>query len=351
MEQKELRDILLLPLLERERKTREVPKDRRYLVVLLAFVVVVAAAAGFFLMQNRNSVPQVVGLSEANARLALERIGIRTRIENEKYSSEPKGQVLEQSPEAGTLISRLGSVSLVLSAGTGEVIVPELIGENQVYATSQLESRGLVPLIIEVSSSRPPGSVVRLEPAAGSTLVTGDAVTVMISAQTEVMPLKEYDLSGKKVAIVALSDLGIEKDVIADLNIRLSSLLEASDAEVNSYDNYRMFNNAIPQFDLGIILSLRDDRESSGIELRSFDASATTDFASNINGSFRTSAYELQLSPWEKLMLPSLDAAHQAELNVGNIAHMNDVSKLNEDAYLDLIARALYIGIGETIGK
>jgi serine/threonine-protein kinase len=63
-------------------------------------------------------VPDVTGESEENARSALEAAGLRVGEVTEQESGEEPGTVIEQSPGAGEQVDRDSAVDLVVAAPT-----------------------------------------------------------------------------------------------------------------------------------------------------------------------------------------------------------------------------------------
>jgi eukaryotic-like serine/threonine-protein kinase len=63
------------------------------------------------------SVPNVVGLTRADALLALAGAGFEVHVSSVALSSVPNGFVVSQSPQPGTQIPKGSSVALVVSAG------------------------------------------------------------------------------------------------------------------------------------------------------------------------------------------------------------------------------------------
>jgi hypothetical protein len=71
-------------------------------------------------------VPAVVGLSEAAAVAALSAATLTTVVSQTYSATVPAGQVLSQTPGAGTEVAGGGTVQLVLSAGTTDIDPPSL---------------------------------------------------------------------------------------------------------------------------------------------------------------------------------------------------------------------------------
>lgn len=353
MSQRDLREILLLPPLDREREQRAIP-DRRKVYGIVAALVLVSALIGisFFVYAhlNRVIVPNIQGMTEEQAALQLQAAGIRFEVTSRKFSDKDIGTVLEQRPSVGSSLSPFGSVSLVVSAGTDEVRVPNLIGENEEYARSVLDDMGLNALVMEVSSSRPPGSIVRLDPSVGSLAVTGDTITLMVSALREEVPLAEYDLKDKNIALVVLSEPSLDKDAPLDVSLRLSALLQAAGAEVATVANISDITDATA-FDSAVVLSVRTNASRGGVEISGPKKDSDRVLAASIFEGLEQSAKDIRETNWKEALIAGMAGSNQVELSLGNAGSSDDSNNLREDSFLDLIARGIYIGIGETLSK
>ena len=92
-------------------------------------------------------VPSVVGTTEAEATSKLESEGFKVVKEKEYNSGIVKGNVISQSPEVGSLISRDGTVTIVISLGadkSGEMKMPNLVGMSEEAARKTINDMGLV---------------------------------------------------------------------------------------------------------------------------------------------------------------------------------------------------------------
>ncbi len=68
--------------------------------------------------------------------------------------------MIRTDPGPGRLTERNSSVTLFVSSGPGEVVVPNVIGEDQESAVARLREEGLSPIVRERSSSEPADTVV-----------------------------------------------------------------------------------------------------------------------------------------------------------------------------------------------
>jgi eukaryotic-like serine/threonine-protein kinase len=127
------------------------------------------------------AVPDVVGLSRASAEAALGDAGLDVVVE-EEASEEPEGDVISQTPTAGSEVERGSNVTITVSTGLEEVTVPNVVGLAGRDARAQLRAEGLVPVEREVDVTDPSqdGVVTEQRPVAGIQLEEGREVIVVV---------------------------------------------------------------------------------------------------------------------------------------------------------------------------
>jgi eukaryotic-like serine/threonine-protein kinase len=126
-------------------------------------------------------VPDVVGQSQDDARRRVRAADLRAEIKRESSTKVPEGTVIRTDPGPGRLIERDSSVTLFVSSGPGEVVVPNVVGDDQESAISRLRAEGLSPIVRERSSSEPVDTVVDQTPASGQRVEEGSTVTIFVS--------------------------------------------------------------------------------------------------------------------------------------------------------------------------
>jgi beta-lactam-binding protein with PASTA domain len=128
------------------------------------------------------AVPNVVGAAKATAESAITGAGL-TFTETQAYSSTvPSGSVISENPAAGTLVLPGTAVALVLSQGPQPVAVPNVMGAAKATAESAITGAGLTFTETQAySSTVPSGSVISENPAAGTMVLPGTAVALVIS--------------------------------------------------------------------------------------------------------------------------------------------------------------------------
>lgn len=97
--------------------------------------------------------------------------------------SKQPGEVLHQIPVAGMTVKKGKTVSLTVNGETEQVVVEDVKGYKQQDAYDALKALNLSPKIQAVADDDTAvGYVVKTDPAAGSTVSTGTAVTIYVSS-------------------------------------------------------------------------------------------------------------------------------------------------------------------------
>ena len=140
---------------------------------------------------TNRTIPEVVGLSEEEARAKLAEAGAE-RIETKVVSSsEAEGTVVEVSPGAGEpFVSR----SIVTLTVAGPYIVPDVVGKKEGDAVDAVKAAGLTPEVSYITSDKTVRTVVETSPAAGEAVGEGSTVQLKVSSPfpTDPMHLAEF---------------------------------------------------------------------------------------------------------------------------------------------------------------
>jgi eukaryotic-like serine/threonine-protein kinase len=126
-------------------------------------------------------VPVLVGTQRP---VAVQRLRIRglVPIVSEEESSAAAGEVVSQSPDAGSELGRGSSVTIVVSKGEERVAVPNVIGELRRDGVESLRDVGLKPVVQEQETEVPSqvGRIVDQFPPPNSDVAPGTTVTVVV---------------------------------------------------------------------------------------------------------------------------------------------------------------------------
>ncbi|MEZ5321439.1 MAG: PASTA domain-containing protein [Microthrixaceae bacterium] len=138
------------------------------------------------------STPSLIGLSQDNALVELERSRLRGEVRFVHSSQVLRGAVVAQRPSAGASVDRGTAVVLQVSLGPGYVTVPTLVGTKRTDGLRALDRLGL-----EVNEKRvsdediPAGQIMSQKPAAGTVVERSSRVAIVVSTgpRTRAVPL------------------------------------------------------------------------------------------------------------------------------------------------------------------
>ncbi|HEY6731769.1 MAG TPA: PASTA domain-containing protein [Solirubrobacterales bacterium] len=130
-----------------------------------------------------TKVPVLVGSQRGVAVERLRGRGLEATI-SEEESSSPEGQVISQSPDAGSEVEPGSAVAIVVSSGEEEkqAKVPNVIGKERREAVEAIRAAGLQPNVEEEETEVPSqsGRVIDQFPPPGTEGEPGDTVTITV---------------------------------------------------------------------------------------------------------------------------------------------------------------------------
>ena len=142
-------------------------------------------------------VPRVVGHSQADATAMLRDRRLRIGTVRSRESAEPRGVVVEQTPQAGQRVGAQTAVDLWI-ATPRRILVPDLRGRNQADAIGALKNAGLaIGPTLEREGPEPQGTVAEHQPAAGATVDAGTAVSLWIAVPAQPALVEVPDVGGR----------------------------------------------------------------------------------------------------------------------------------------------------------
>jgi len=195
------------------------PRRSWWIWLLVAALVIVAGALLYAALTRPALVPDVVGLTEAQAQAALEDAGLDTGQVTAASSEATPGTVLDQAPVAGAEVSRGSAVDLVVAAGAEMVEVPDVTGLPAERATGNLESAGFTVNVSEsYRDTIDAGDVISQTPAAGSQAPRGSAVAIVVSLGPESENVTVPNVAGQSsdAAEAAIQAVGLDSREIRE---------------------------------------------------------------------------------------------------------------------------------------
>ena len=150
------------------------------LVAVLAYLILSGVLAA-----DKKQVPRVTGKQLVQARAIMERAGFD--VETERVQSEqPFDQVLDQDPNAGEEAEEGSTVTLEVSGGPGEVLVPAVENLTEAQAVRELQKADLkVTTDREFSDRVKKGIAIRTVPKEGASVTKNTRVRLLVSQGPE----------------------------------------------------------------------------------------------------------------------------------------------------------------------
>lgn len=139
--------------------------------------------------QQMGKVPALIGMTREDAEVALENAGYDLGGVSERPGSAPAGQVIESRPAGGADAPIPSGVAIVISAGPGVLLVPNVAGQTVAQARRALEAVGLVVGDVRTPDGAPlsdDNAVVSASvPAVGAQVAAGSRVNLQALPRPE----------------------------------------------------------------------------------------------------------------------------------------------------------------------
>ena len=190
------------------------PRRRRrrvwpWIVLALLLAVGIGAAILAVGQSNKVAVPGVIGTPAAQARTVLEQRGFQVGVERNK-SLQPVDQVIQQDPGPGTKVKKGSTVTLTVSDGPPDQVVPAVEGLPTRIAVRQLQKAGFrVTVNLDPSDTVAKGLVISTTPSGGTVLAQGERVTIDVSSGLAKLPAPNVVGLDQGAAETALQDKGL----------------------------------------------------------------------------------------------------------------------------------------------
>lgn len=157
------------------------------------------------------TIPDLRSMSPQQAERKLKDLGFSQVSKRDQHDRTDAGKIIGTQPIAGTKISHLTPVVVLISKGPKEVEVPDLADTDAADARRQLESLDLkVAEKKENHDSVEAGKVIDTSPGDGTKIHAGDTVTVRVSKGPEQVEIPDVVGMSAQDAISALEDAGFE---------------------------------------------------------------------------------------------------------------------------------------------
>ena len=136
---------------------------------------------------NSIKVPDLKGYTLEKAQSALNALGLG--IQNAGTTSSdtyPKGQIVSQTPDDGSMVEAHTTIEVIVSSGQGEVAISSVVGKDETTAYNTLSNAGFVPVKeYAYDNTVEQGIVISQSPDGGALGKEGDSVKIVISRGPE----------------------------------------------------------------------------------------------------------------------------------------------------------------------
>ena len=184
------------------------PTSSQLPFIITTFALVVALGVGIFLLLRALApgtpeatlieIPNVAGMTQAEALLELQQLGFKVIPEPGVSDTVEEGRVIGTKPPVGDMAEDGAFIIVYVSLGAEAFPVPPLVGLDLVRATELIEKAGLLLGRVEPipDDTVPADEVISQDPPAGQDAAAGTAVNLVVSTGLEEFPIPT-DLAGR----------------------------------------------------------------------------------------------------------------------------------------------------------
>jgi serine/threonine-protein kinase len=129
------------------------------------------------------TVPAVANLLQADATKQLKDAGFSVKVTTKSDGAIAKGTVISQKPIGGAQAPKGSTVTITVSSGLEQVVVPPLLGLTQAEAVAKIQALGLVDSDQTIQDADPShtGLVQNQDPVGGTKVNKGSTVTIWVA--------------------------------------------------------------------------------------------------------------------------------------------------------------------------
>jgi beta-lactam-binding protein with PASTA domain len=170
-------------------------------------------------------VPDVTGLTQANAESAVSNASLSVgTISTASSATVAAGNVISQTPAAGSEVAAGSTVDLLVSTGPAIVTVPAVIGQSQANAEAAIIGAGLTVGNVSTTNSNTvaAGDVISQTPAGGTDVTEGTAVDLVISSGPALVVVPNVVGDTYSAAVSAITSMGLTVGNVSTVTTRSS---------------------------------------------------------------------------------------------------------------------------------
>lgn len=168
------------PLSPAQKKKRNIIIGAAAAVLLLVIGLGLVASGAF---SSTKQVPDLSDLTVSEAKKLAEKEGFKLKEGAEVYSADiAEGRICQQDPKGGTEAKKGSTITVNVSKGSKEGMVPNVIGKDIDDLEKFLKEYGYsVGTVKEITDTAPYGVILEQTPSAGSSLDKDSKIDVVIS--------------------------------------------------------------------------------------------------------------------------------------------------------------------------
>jgi eukaryotic-like serine/threonine-protein kinase len=159
-----------------------------------------------------SALPNVVGLTTAQASTKLKSAGFAPVAETQASSTVSSGHVISTDPPAGTELQAGSQVTVVSSSGPAQTTVPDVVGQSRAAAEASLTNAKLKTgtVTLKETTEQSPGTVIEQSPSAGASLTAGGTVELTVAQAPKEVAVPEVVGAAKAAATKHLEQAGFK---------------------------------------------------------------------------------------------------------------------------------------------
>ena len=200
----------------RQKKNDDKPSDSTLKSKLFIVGIICILGIGFFVgaflsfgkfwNSEEVNVPDVVGKQMTLARQVLEDAHLRVNVAETYDANVPAGEVVSQSPEAGTRVKSDRLISIYVSKGGEALEMPDLKGISRSAAENRIKKMGLViGSVYEKISDSEVGVVLSTDPPAQAKIKKGEVVDLIVSKGEQKKRVEVPNVTGASLSLATES--------------------------------------------------------------------------------------------------------------------------------------------------
>ncbi|MHB1808193.1 MAG: Stk1 family PASTA domain-containing Ser/Thr kinase [Solirubrobacteraceae bacterium] len=201
------------PVLEDPASARARRRRQRAAMLVGALLLLVAIAAvllALLLPASSSVVPNVQNKPVAEARAILKRDHFVASTKTASNASVPAGNVVTETPSAGSKLKRGSTVTLVVSSGRGTSTIPKVTGLSEHDAGEALHKAKLkYDVSRRASEAFAAGEAIGTEPKAAKRVPSGKEVTLIVSSGPQKVRVPRLRGDARSTAEAALEEAGL----------------------------------------------------------------------------------------------------------------------------------------------